>query len=201
MRKSKKEFRAYILTGIFFLAKLNLLAIPLYLIIFFNLSYLPLQTFVASVNVELLKSLGYTVSQNENLFTINTLDKILRVQVSWDSTGWKSLYAIATLILATPVAGLSRKLKYLAFSLPSIFLINVMRIFSTVIFSLTYGLQYFDFIHSVLWRATIIVSVLALWTVFLIKEKDNIVKNQPITRRSWTSIRKLILANPRKTLR
>lgn len=184
-RKKQNLNKEKLLPAIFFLVKLNLLSIPLYLAIYLNFSYLPLQIFVASLTAGSFRILGYEFSQNENFLTTFTDNKFLQVEVSWDSVGWKSVYALAALIIATPRIVFHKKLRFLIFALPAIFLVNLLRIFSTIYLSLVYGLEYFDFLHTTLWRISIIGVVLAFWLVFLQREKHNILKNKSLLRISW----------------
>jgi exosortase/archaeosortase family protein len=103
------------------------------------------------------------------------------IDVSWDSTGWKSLYAMTALILATPL-NRSYKLKFLAIALPVIFIVNILRIVTTTMISTAYGMQYFDFVHLFLWREGLISAVVALWAIWLWRERHNIIKDEGIFR-------------------
>lgn len=183
--KLSKKLNRQLISAIIFLVKLNVLSIPLYVILYLNLSYFPFQVFVASVSAEVLKFFGYTFSQFGNELAILSSGQFLQIEVSWDSTGWKSLYTLATLVIATPISGFGKKLKFLALSLPAIFAINILRIVSTVYLSLVFGLQYFVFLHTVLWRIIAIGTVLVFWLIFLWTKRYNIAKNQSTFRIRW----------------
>lgn len=157
-----------------FLIKLNLLAIPLYAIIYYNFSFEPLQNFVASVSFWILKVLGYDFSLEGNSLYIFVGSAFMQIQISWDSTGWKSLYILAALIVATPGREWKGKFLFILLSLPAVFAINIARIITTITTSLHFGLQYFDFLHLFLWRAVSIAVVLVFWYAFLKREKHNI---------------------------
>lgn len=165
-----------------FLVKLNALAIPLYLIIYFNVSYPPLQNFVASAASSLFSFFGENSSQNMQFVSLVDGGKILHSEVTWESTGWKSVYALAALVIATPFVSLRKKFNFLVAALPAIFAINFLRIVTTIQASFTFGLVYFDLIHTQLWRVTIIAAVVGLWLYWFVKEKHNIRENQPIFR-------------------
>ncbi|MFH0711244.1 MAG: exosortase/archaeosortase family protein [Candidatus Aenigmatarchaeota archaeon] len=156
-----------------FLLKSNLMAIPLYAIIFLDLSWIPLQNFIAYLTFVILKSMNYMVAVDG--FSIFTAvgGELNRIDVSWDSTGWKSLYFLAALTLAVSYP-LKKKLKFLAAGLPAIFLINLIRIVSTISYSLNYGFQNFEIVHTVLWREGLIFAVLGIWLVWLLRVKYNI---------------------------
>ncbi len=191
-QKQNKKLNEQLITAIIFLIKLNILSIPLYIILWLNLSYFPFQVFVASVAGEVLKFFGYSLSQFGNELTTLFSGQLLRVDVSWDSTGWKSLYALAALVIASPVAGFRGKLKFIIVTLPVTFLINILRIVSTIYFSLTFGLQYFTFLHTVLWRFISVGVVLILWFVFLWGKRYNIVKTQFTFRIRWQQVLKFL---------
>ena len=172
--KKKLVSQKKINTILIFLITLNLLAIPLYAIIYYNVSFEPMQNLISSVSFSIFKTLGYDATLDGKNIYILVDDKILQIEISWDSTGWKSLYILSVLVLATPAANSNRKLMFLLFALPAIFLINLARILTTITISLNYGLQYFDLLHLFLWRAVSIVVVVGFWYVFLKREKYNI---------------------------
>lgn len=156
-----------------FLLIFNLLSLPLYVAIYANFSFYPLQVFTASVSNSVLQIIGYDTSLHGNLLVITAKNLLLRVDVSWDSTGWKSLYALAALSVATPVA-FDKKIKFLAIALPAIFVVNILRVVTTISLSLIYGLEYFDLLHNLLWREGLIAAVVGIWLVWTYKQKYNI---------------------------
>ncbi len=161
-----------------FLVKLNLLAIPLYAIIYYNLSFVQFQDFVATIAFYLLKIFGYNFSIEGHSLFLFSQEQFVQVDISWDSSGWKSLYVLSALVAATPSVVWKRKLKFLAFALPTLFTVNIVRILTTIIVSLSFGAEsfekYFDFMHLFLWSSVSIITVLAMWYVFLRMEKHNI---------------------------
>lgn len=161
---NKKKLRAIA----WFLIKLNILAIPLYLAILLGVSYEPLQTALANWASEVLKFLGYNIAQSGPLLATIINNQMIQIEVSWDSTGWKSLYALAALSLATPVE-FRKKIKFLAFGVPTIFILNFLRIVTTILISFKFGLQYFEIIHTVLWSEGMILAVVLIWYFWLRK--------------------------------
>ena len=156
-----------------FLVILNLLSIPLYLAIYANFSFQPLQNFIATISNSILQSSGYDSNQQDNLIVISGKNLLLRVDVSWDSTGWKSLYALTALAIATPVVA-NKKIRFLAVALPAIFVINILRIVTTVAVSVSYGYEYFELLHTLLWREGLITAVVVIWAIWAYKQKYNI---------------------------
>jgi exosortase/archaeosortase family protein len=154
---------------LFFLLKFNLLAIPLYVVLYFNFSFPPLQNFLAYLVFQALEILGYKASLNGYFLTVENFPEI--IEVSWDSTGWKSLYALAALVLATPLSNLRKKAKFLILALPTLFSINYVRILTTIIISIKFGFKYFEIIHTFLWREGLIFAVVAIWAFYLLRAK------------------------------
>ena len=159
---------------LWFLVRFNLLAIPLYLAIYTNFSFPPLQVLIAQITSAFLKSLGYDVVQNNQNMILGIGSNFYNIDVSWDSTGWKSLYALFALVIAVPNSNLKSKLSFLSLGLPAVFVLNLFRIVTTILTALNFGFQYFDLVHIFLWREGLIAVVVLLWYAWLRKEKHNI---------------------------
>jgi len=174
----KKNLRNKLWTLVLFLIKFNLLAIPMYLVIFLNFSYPPLQNFLTELTYRNLNLLGYhsslVASPESEVPLIYFSDNFPKVQISWDSTGWKSMYALLALTLATPLSNLKRKAKFLIIGIPAIFLLNYLRIITTILISLNFGIQCFEIVHTLLWREGLILIIILLWYIWL--RKQNIIK-------------------------
>lgn len=171
LAKRKSKLHKRLISAIWFLVKLNLLAIPLYIIIFYNLSYLPFQILIAGITNLFLNSVGYNFLQDGNILAGIIGDTLVNVEISWDSTGWKSMYVMAALALATPGIAFRKKILFIAVALPSIFAINFVRIITTLLVSFNFGMEYFELVHQFLWSAGMIVVVLAIWAYWLQKKR------------------------------
>jgi len=151
-----------------FLLVFNLLAIPMYIILESDATFPLLQEFLARITASALQMQKISAAANGSFITIVDADNTLHnIQISFDSTGWKSLYALAALVIATPLPDLKRKLHFLAVSLPAVFFLNFLRIWSTLWYSSVYGWQNFDVIHTLLWREGLIAVVLLFWFFWL----------------------------------
>jgi exosortase/archaeosortase family protein len=174
----RKILRKKLWTLLLFLIKFNILAIPMYLVLLLNLSYPPLQTFLTDITYRNLNLMGYHAtlvnSPASEVPLIFFSDQFPKVQISWDSTGWKSMYALLALTIATPFSDFKRKIRFLAVGIPSIFLLNYLRIITTILISLTFGVQYFEVVHTLLWREGLILAVITIWYLWLKKVKYNI---------------------------
>jgi exosortase/archaeosortase family protein len=176
--KRKKETRKKLWTVALFLIAFNVLAIPMYLLLWLNLSFPPLQTLLTEMVYSALKILGYSVelvvSQISLIPLIFVPQYAQKILITWDSTGWKTLYTLAALTIATPSVSMREKLKFLAIGLPFLFVLNFVRILTTITFAISYGFQYFEVVHTLLWREGLILAVVLVWYMWLrvVKFKD-----------------------------
>lgn len=150
-----------------FLIVFNLFLIPLYTILWLNLSYQPLQNFLASSTAYVLKTRGFNVKVDGSTINLFLGLQLQRIQISWDSTGWKSMYTLIALVLATPTFKLAKRFTFLLYSVPTIFFLNFLRIVTTILFAINYGFEYFELLHMLIWREGMILAVVILWFLFL----------------------------------
>jgi len=167
----KRSTKKKLIQVIWFLVKFNLLAIPLYILLFLNFSFLPLQNLVAHLSYMGLKSAGIRVSLNQASLIVIQGFKIGVIEISMDCTGWKSAYALVALTIATPAIKKWRKMKFLLVSLPALFLLNVLRIVTTIYLSLNLDPKYFGLVHDFFWQWGLIVAILGIWVIWLKHEK------------------------------
>jgi len=164
----RRERKDLILTFLDFVLMLNLLSIPLYVFISFDVQLKFLKNFEAFLVSRLLNFLGLNSKAEENFILID--NKIY--EISWDSTGWKSLYTLFSLIMSTPIYN-RRKIKPIIVGLSLLFLFNIVRIATTIYFSYK-QIYSFDFLHLGLWRWGSIGFLLFIWFIFLYTQKNNI---------------------------
>jgi exosortase/archaeosortase family protein len=162
MKKKILERRKKLLTILTFLIKFNLLAIPMYIIMYLDLTLPPLQVFLADMTGKVLTSFGYSVAREGQFLILSNIT----IDISMDCTGWKSMYTLVALAIATPSAW-KKRLRFLAIGLPAIFLLNFIRIVTTIIFALQFGLQYLEVVHTVFWREGLILAVVVAWFLWL----------------------------------
>ena len=176
-RVQKKERLIYRLTTLLiFLVSLNLLAVPLYIILYADLSFMPLQSFNAKMVSTTLNVLGYNADSADSTVNLISGDTIQKIGISWDSTGWKSMYAIASLILVTPISTIRHRIKVAFVAVAIVFFINYLRIATTILISINFGFNFFDIVHTVLWREGLILAVVGIWFGWMRMEKYKIGK-------------------------
>ncbi len=166
-RTQKKKV---LIDAIIFLVKFNLLLVPFYAIIYFNLSYYPFQAAFANFIASVLKSLNYQVRVSGFYLFIGKDE--FPIDISMDCIGWKSVYSLFALVFAT--GGKTReKLKFLVFWMPVLFVVNILRVLITLLIELNFGMQHIEFIHTFLWQEVMIASIIIIWYFWLKKRKLN----------------------------
>jgi len=184
-KKSKKNWFRSVVTGLqkkkvvkdvlIFLIKFNLLLIPFYAIIYFDLSFYPLQAAFTNFITSILNFLGYHVSTSG--FFLYLGEKQYPIDISRDCIGWKSAYSLFALVFATP--GLIKdKLKFLVIWIPFLFVVNIFRVLITILVGLNFGFQYLEVIHTFLWQEIMIIALLLVWYIWL--RKGNLIGKKSI---------------------
>jgi exosortase/archaeosortase family protein len=153
---------------VFFLLKFNLLLIPFYAIIYFDLSVHPFQVTFTNFIATILRFLNYQVRTSEFYLFIGRDG--YPIEISMDCLGWKGVYSLFALVFAT--SGKTRdKLRFLAVWMPVIFVINILRVLFTLIFGLNFGMQYIEFIHAFLWQEVMVAALIVIFYIWLKKGK------------------------------
>jgi len=167
--KDKRELNRKLIAVLWFLVKFNFLAIPLYLVIFMNISIPALQSSVANIVQAVLNALDYNSVVDGYIINLSSGLSVVSVEINFDCIGWKSMYALFALVIATPKVFWKNKLKFLAISMPAIFVINILRIVTTIAIAMSFGLEYLEAVHNILWQEGLIVVVLGVWYFWLRK--------------------------------
>lgn len=166
--------RKKLLEIVWFLVKFNLLALPMYILMYFNFSLLGLQSILAQNLYRILNFFGYDVIVNGFLLGLMSASTIHTVEISVDCTGWKSMYTLAALTFATPKRNNREKMGFLALGIPIIFSLNFLRLLTTLIAAYKLGFEYLKVIDTLLWSEGLILAVVAMWYLWLKTEKHNI---------------------------
>lgn len=156
---TKKDIRK-INRALFFIIKLNIFLIPLYVISIFQLNWFFLQKSVAVIVHWLLNISGVFSSLNGVQISIPLASGSFSGFINWDCTAWKSIIAFLALLIASNIRNFKA---YLLVFL--VFLVNIFRIW--LVFYLTFltDANYFSLIHNTLFSFGMIVTVLLLWAV------------------------------------
>lgn len=146
-------------------------SIFLLLLFFLNsfLSDLPfLRKVVAEMSFLILNSLKQNVKLEDHTLISFHRNEIIQFEISFDSTGWKGLFLLLALTLSVPFFKISQKIKFLLFGLPAVFLINILRITSTIFIGINFGLKAFNFWHNFLWSYLFLGSILVIWSSWIL---------------------------------
>ncbi|MBN2252185.1 MAG: exosortase/archaeosortase family protein [Kosmotogaceae bacterium] len=194
---SKKKDRVYwrkveILAD--FIIKFNLLAIPMYLFIYSGASLIPLQTLVADVSSRFISLAGYDVSRQGHFITATRIDPIKLtidshiIDINVDCTGWKTMYAFAALLIASPIKNDRKKVRDIANGALLLAIINVFRIVTTIMIALEIGFHTLDFVHTFLWREGLVIVLIVLWYAWFRKQKNNISQGQTMIKSVYKAL-------------
>ncbi len=168
-----------------FLIKFNLLAIPLYAAIFYGIEFLPLQKMTAFLSYILLQSMGYNVELQGTVLTFNGSQFSSNILIDTDCTAWKSMYALAALMIASPAMNDRKKLVYILIGMSAVYASNILRIVSTICIADALGPQYMDIIHTLLWREAMIFVVIIVWYTWLKRQKIISDKNETMFKKLY----------------
>ncbi|MBI4017861.1 MAG: archaeosortase/exosortase family protein [Candidatus Aenigmarchaeota archaeon] len=145
-----------------FLLKLLALAVPFHVAISYaDLS--ALQQFTASNVHAFLGLFGIKSALNGAVLRFDGFD----VLVSRDSTGWKSVFFLTALILASE-AKIGHKIAGVLLFVPAIYVVNVVRIAITA-YSAFFGVDMFVLFHDFLWQVGMTLAVIAMWVVWFMR--------------------------------
>jgi len=167
--QKKKVMRNVIL----FLLKFNLLLIPFYAIIYFDVSFYPAQTAFADFLASILRLLNYPVSTSDFLMFIG--EDRYPIDISRDCIGWKSAYSLFALVFATP-GKIKDKSKFLLVWIPVLLVVNVLRVLTVMLIGLNFGVQYLELVHTFLWQEVMIIVLILVWCLWLKRIKLIVVK-------------------------
>ena len=118
---------------------------------------------VASQTGSLLRMTGIPADVINNFIIMENL----QVEIVQECVGWLGLFAVAALILAYPRVPWGKRVFGLAFALPIMYIINLLRVFTTLYLGYHHGQEVFEFVHSVLWKTLLVGFALLIWWLWL----------------------------------
>lgn len=161
-QRQKKLYSIFI-----FLAKFALLSLPLHFLLWLNFDATPVQEFVAQAVNRMLSLSGVAAVQSGATLAVQTVNGPLLVEIIKDCVGWKSMLALFGLIFATPKIAMIKRIIGLLVGAPAIFVLNLVRIWSTIYITAIKGYSFWGITHTFLWQEGLILAVLAVWWVWM----------------------------------
>ncbi len=152
--------------ALLFLMRFIVLSIPLYLVLWLDISLLPLQQAVSGSTLFMLRAAGFTAHSEGLVMYVGETDPFI-FQTGPDCTAWKSILCFFALVFATPGVSMKKRLLGLLAGIPLIYLGNLARIFGVVLIEDAYGLETAMMLHDWLWQAGLISIVLIIWLIWL----------------------------------
>lgn len=144
-----------------FLSKFTLLAAPFYLVLNSGWTAEGLRALNAQISSSLLQIIGIEASSTGSF--VRTEGMFL--DVTRDSTGWKSAVVFSALVLASS-RDLRNKLGGILVGVLILAGLNVLRIVSMVYAVEILGMDY-ELLHTVLWRWGLTAGVIGAWLVWM----------------------------------
>lgn len=155
-----------------FLLRFLILAIPLHVLLWINFDAYTLQVITARSVSFLLSLAGVVHVVSSTFIKIQTGITLWTIEIIKDCVGWKSFMAVTGLIFAVRKVSLDKRIVGVMIAAPIIYIGNSFRIFSSIYLSLLFGVEWFEFIHGVLWQWGLIALVIAIWWIWLVKIAD-----------------------------
>lgn len=150
-----------------FFVKLNIFAVPLYIILLFNIQFYAAQLFTADIVSALLRATGFLAQQAGTMITIPIKNGEWAALITNDCIAWKGMLAFVALVFATDFPT-RRKLKAMAF-VPLIYIANIGRIWFMFFYVSVYDLAYYELVHAMIWSWGLLFIVLGLWLLWMKK--------------------------------
>jgi len=163
-KKALDEKHEQLIRLLKFVVKFSLLAIPVWLILIFNMQVPVLKDITAAIVYWVIKGLSINAMLSGTTITIPTIDGVFAVNLNWVCVGWESMYIFFALVFATDFV-IRKKIRGMVL-LPLIYAVNITRIVSTLVLVSSYGSGLFDILHNT-WTFIFAAILLFLWWVWL----------------------------------
>lgn len=152
---------------LWFLIRLLILSIPLYLIIFLAVDLTPVQVAVAGQTAHVLDGMGFNVMQEGYHLIVGTVEDHFYFMINEDCTGWKSILFLFALMVAVPGIAWKRRLIGLVIGIPLIWVTNLGRVLGVVLAERMWGMEFAMVLHDYGYRLLMVAAVLVVWLVWL----------------------------------
>jgi len=162
IRDDLDERNMVLFDTLLFLVRFTVLAAPVYLLLWQGWDPVWLRSINATISSHVLNLAGLETASSGTFLSAPSI----LVDVSVDSTGWKSMIAVIALILATLNEDRRKRLYGIVAGVGIVFFGNIGRITSMVYAVEVLGVEY-EFIHTFLWRWGLTFLVFGYWALWL----------------------------------
>ncbi len=122
---------------------------------------------------KILDKLNIIYHLENNIIKVKNIDFL----IEQECIGLKSILGMFALIFSTPVYDVNKKIIYSALFLPIVYILNIIRIVSFIYLYYYINADVY-FIHDILWSFFSTFSVIFLWFIFFIKNKNDLFINK-----------------------
>lgn len=148
-----------------FLIKFNLFALPMYIMLFFDIQFVALQSLTADIMYTFLSVTGFEITRTGFMFSMPILNGSWGAVINWDCVGWKSMFAFVALVFAT---NFPMRKKVMALGIiPVIYGINLIRIWFMFYYVRAFDLVNYEVVHTMVWSWGLILVIIALWLIWM----------------------------------
>lgn len=114
-----------------------------------------------------VRSQGYRVYYSPATIMIPRKGGPLQVDIIPECVGWLGLFAVIALIIAYPEASWRERILGISISIPLMYLMNLIRLSTTIYAGWAQGIDLLNVVHDVLWKTLLIFWALLLWIVWI----------------------------------
>lgn len=161
----EKEEHEKLFQVLIFLVKLSMLSLILYAILWW-VDLTVLREVVASQLSGFFRFFNFEVMQEGTTLLFEKFS----FSITEDCTGWKGLVLFFALVAAVKSPP-KKKILGLVVNIPILYSVNILRIVVLIFITRSMGSSAYSLSHDFLWQATMIVTVLCLWFVWLDRAK------------------------------
>jgi exosortase/archaeosortase family protein len=149
---------------LWFFVKLNILFLPIYAVIYFDLKYEPAQVFFASIVNFFISILGFKIKQEGYMLYLG--ENGFPIDISFDCIGWKSSYSLIALVAASP-GSWKGKASFLLKWVPVVLLLNLARVLLALVVGYLFGFGLIPTVHDYILQLAMIFAVLFVWRIYI----------------------------------
>lgn len=169
MAAKKAQKNEFLVDFLYFVAVLAIAGLLLNFLTASRPDMVPERTIVAQHTAFGLQLLGAKVEADGWSIRLSKpgSNALFEVQIIPECVGWIGIFAVSALVIAYPRVPWRKRAVGLLITLPTMYVINVLRLVTSVYSAYIGGIRTFEFTHNTLWKATLILCALGLWMVWI----------------------------------